>query len=503
MSGSTVLTHNGPIAFLMPMVSFPVLSTHSSIASGMPTGEVPALRSDRRNVVESSIAGVVVVVVVVERRREERQQRRRVPARLRQERPHHQRGERRQERGVPRLHELLDAADDGGGARVRGGGGPERHHHLREQGVPELAEGGDQRPGRDASRDARLAQVLRPRHRRHREPARSWVRLHDRPADGGVRVQDERGELPRPAPAGRVSRRVERPGGDGESGRVQPAAPQGVPEAVHQRQLSQDVQLGGGERRGAPVRLVGHGRGDAREREGVHAGRGPALAALAPGHHIAHLVRLLVRPAREVAQRHHRRRHVQTEQDARGVPQERGDHGRGDPRPAPAAEARRAVRDRTTAGAHRGVRLARGHGRGDNQAPPRRAQIRRGGGQSLRTKLSPGHDALHGRRGREPRVHGRGAVGGRERHHGRGAPDSGCDHDHVPALRLEEPRREGQDRGRARRAGRPRADVRGRQRRPTRVHAERHQGDAAAAPADSHVSAARGGGRRHADGARG
>jgi hypothetical protein len=42
---------------LIPIVSSPVSATHSSIASGMPTGLVPAFSSDLKNTEESSIAG--------------------------------------------------------------------------------------------------------------------------------------------------------------------------------------------------------------------------------------------------------------------------------------------------------------------------------------------------------------------------------------------------------------------------------------------------------------
>ena len=55
--GSTVETHRGPIAFLIPTVSSPVIAVHSSIASGIPTGDVPALSRDRRTRREGSIVG--------------------------------------------------------------------------------------------------------------------------------------------------------------------------------------------------------------------------------------------------------------------------------------------------------------------------------------------------------------------------------------------------------------------------------------------------------------
>ena len=53
----TVLTHMGPTAFLMPTVSWPVMFTHSSIASGMPTGEDPALSKDLKKAFDGSITG--------------------------------------------------------------------------------------------------------------------------------------------------------------------------------------------------------------------------------------------------------------------------------------------------------------------------------------------------------------------------------------------------------------------------------------------------------------
>ena len=52
-----MLTHMGPTAFLMPTVSWPVMFTHSSIASGMPTGEDPALSRDLKKALDGSITG--------------------------------------------------------------------------------------------------------------------------------------------------------------------------------------------------------------------------------------------------------------------------------------------------------------------------------------------------------------------------------------------------------------------------------------------------------------
>ena len=52
-----MLTHIGPTAFLIPTVSCPVMFTHSSIASGMPTGEDPALSKDLKKALDGSITG--------------------------------------------------------------------------------------------------------------------------------------------------------------------------------------------------------------------------------------------------------------------------------------------------------------------------------------------------------------------------------------------------------------------------------------------------------------
>ena len=114
------------------------------------------------------------------------------PPRFRQGRPHRHRGGRRAEGDVPLLHVLHLAPDDGGGARLRLGRRPRRRHRARQPGVPQISEARDRGPRRDARGDPRLARRRREGHRRHREPPRARVRLHDRPQGRRVRVQDER-----------------------------------------------------------------------------------------------------------------------------------------------------------------------------------------------------------------------------------------------------------------------------------------------------------------------
>mmetsp|Transcript_2185 Transcript_2185/g.5547 ORF Transcript_2185/g.5547 Transcript_2185/m.5547 type:complete len:268 (-) Transcript_2185:1030-1833(-) len=266
-----------------------------------------------------------------------------MPGGLRQERAllrGGRRHQRRQERCVPVLHVLVHPADQRRSRRVRRRGEPRGRRHPREQNLPQRTQAGHRGPGGHASRDARVAQAGGTRHRGHREPDRTRVRVHHRPEDRGVHLQNKRGELPRQAPTRHLQARPQRPRRHRFAGRIQPAAQESVPKAVHKQQLPQDVQHRGGERRGTPDRVVRYGVREGGAGEGHRGGRGSPLAAPPPRHHLANLVRLHVQLAGQVANGDHRRRQVHGEPDAGGVPQERGDHGPGVHHPSALAQAR-------------------------------------------------------------------------------------------------------------------------------------------------------------------
>ena len=148
-----MLTHRGPTTFLIPIVSSPVSATHSSIASGMPTGLVPAFSSDLKNTEESSIAGPpggtfdfvgkMPPSAIVHRGV------RAVPAR---------RGLVHGSARVRRVEGLLARvrAFSGGSRRLRGGRLSDRRRSARNSGI-----GRSRRLGGDARRFARFARAPR------------------------------------------------------------------------------------------------------------------------------------------------------------------------------------------------------------------------------------------------------------------------------------------------------------------------------------------------------